>query len=137
MRSVLALLAVFVGFGVACGDEGGEELSGPERYIQEKTQYFQVFCTCAEGETEVQPASSPCVRGYLGDQTACEEDVLEEQWDDLEGSAECLVAAYEEATECLTEACAVQQCLVNFQNDTARCSSEAADAFGEACNSIQ
>lgn len=133
MRSVLALLAVFVGLGVACGDEG-EELSGPAKYTREKTQYWQVFCTCAAGETEVQPATSPCVREYLNDQSECEEDLLDEEWDDLETSTECLVAAYEAGTACLQRACGVDRCLTEFGNAIERCPQEAPDAFAATCS---
>jgi hypothetical protein len=133
MRSVLALLALFVASGVACGDEGGEELSGPAKYTQEKTQYWQVFCTCAAGETEVQPASSSCVRMYT-EQGECEEELLEEDWDDLETSAECLVDAYETGTACLQRACGVDRCLGEFGDAIQRCSQDAPEAFAASCN---
>lgn len=138
MRSVLALLALFVCFGVACGDEGEkaeEELSGAARYAEEKSLYWRIFCTCSAGETEVQPADSPCVLTYLGSQSACEEEVLEEQWDDLAESGECLINVYEEGQECLRESCGVQQCLLNIRAASERCPVAARDAFTAACNS--
>lgn len=130
MRSVLALLAVFVGLGVACGDD---EPSGAARYTREQTQYWQVFCTCAAGETEVQPASSPCVQEYL-ERNECEQELLEEQWDDLGTSAECLVAAYEAGTECLQRACGVDRCLGEFGDATGRCPQAAPEAFAAECD---
>lgn len=132
MRSVLAVVAVFVGFGVACGDEG-EELSGAAVYTREKTQYWQVFCTCAAGETEVQPATSPCVRSYLAGQSDCEEELLEEDWGTLGDSAECLTRAYEKGTACLQRACGAERCLNELQADTELCDPGAGEAFAAEC----
>jgi hypothetical protein len=135
MRFAVAVLAVFGGFGVACGEES-QERSGPEQFSFEKRQFVQLYCTCGEMETEVQGVDSPCVRSYLGDQSACEEDVLEDYWDELQDGGECLSDAYRTAKECLRDTCNVMLdgCLRVLQNASARCPVEVQEAFMTECN---
>jgi hypothetical protein len=135
MRFALGLLALFGGFGAACGEES-QERSGPEQFSFEKRQFAQLYCTCGAMETEVQDADSPCVRSYLGDQTACEEDVLEDNWEDLEDGGECLTDAYREGKECLRDTCNVMLdgCLRILQNASARCPTVVQETFMLECN---
>lgn len=132
MRFVLALLAVFCGFGVACGEDAAE-LSGPEEYSKEKRQFAQVFCACAAGETEPQPADSSCVRSYLGRQSACEEDILDERWDELQESGDCLREAIGDAKDCLLMACDVDACTQVLRTVMDDCPLDAQVAFTEEC----
>ncbi len=135
MRRVLVLgFSVLLGLGVACGDDGegsGSETEGPAGFANEKVNFVRVQCTCEAGGGEIVPENNACVRRNLGTSSACEEEVLEEQWDELERGGDCMREAYFESRECLLEDCNLEDCYSLLQNATERCPANVKEAFEE------
>jgi hypothetical protein len=135
MRRVLAVvLSGFLGLGVACSDDGGGsgEISGGADFAREKVLFVRVQCTCLAGGGDIVPENNPCVRQNVGSDTACEERVLDERWDELEAGGECMRDAYETTRECLLEnMCNVEGCLGILQNETEQCPANVKTALAE------
>lgn len=137
MRRVLLLgFSVLLGLGMACGDDGdggnGTETEGAAGFANEKTNFVRVQCTCLAGGGEIVPENNACVRQNLGSDSACEEEVLEERWDELRVGGNCMRDAYIATRECLLDnRCDVEGCLGVLQNATERCPANVKDALSE------
>jgi hypothetical protein len=137
MRRVLVLcFSVLLGLGVACGGDGdgggsGSETEGPAGFANEKVNFVRVQCTCEGGGGAIVPENNACVRRNLGTSSACEEEVLEERWDELERGGDCMREAYLESRECLLENCDIEGCYGVLQSATERCPANVKEAFAE------
>ncbi len=127
------------------GGQGGP--IEPADLLAEEVLHARWDCACqatqGEGEepaTEPVAASSPCVASIVpGARRACEQEILEENWDEVRSIGTCRYNGYRAFTACLQDdetACQLEDCYFGLSDDLDRCLEFSAEIGTElqACN---
>lgn len=136
--------------GLGCGGDDPEPSSPsggiePADLLAEEVLHARWDCACqaADGEPATEPvaASSPCVAPLVpAARRACEQEILEDNWDEVSSIGTCRRNGYRSFIACVQDedtACDLEFCYLALSDDLDQCRDFPADVETElmTCNS--